>query len=150
MKLDKSCLIGTIKPPKSLELLDRIIYIEKEIKEIIKAKEAEFIAIEELSVTRNAKATKALTALLYHLLIEFRKREYLVVQVRPSSWRKACNIRGSNREQLKTSAIQHIHDLYMLIVNDDEADALCVAEFASKLEVENGNKYKKHINKRSF
>ena len=41
--LDNEKLIsyGTIKTPKKADLLDKIIYIEEHIKQIIKAKEAE-------------------------------------------------------------------------------------------------------------
>ena len=51
---------GTIKTPKKADLLDKIIYIEEHIKQIIKAKEVEFIVVEDLAVTRSASTTKAL------------------------------------------------------------------------------------------
>lgn len=90
--LDNEKLIscGTIKTPKKADLLDKIIYIEEHIKQIIKAKEVDFIVIEDLAVTRSASTTKALAGLLYHLLTEFRKRKLLVVQARPSTWRSVC------------------------------------------------------------
>ncbi len=136
--LDNEKLIscGTIKTPKKADLLDKIIYIEEHIKQIIKAKEVDFIVIEDLAVTRSASTTKALAGLLYHLLTEFRKRELLVVQARPSTWRSVCGIKGKCRKELKENAIQHVKDVYNIDVNDDEADSICIAEFGNSLEVE--------------
>lgn len=139
--LDNEKLIscGTIKTPKKADLLDKIIYIEEHVKQIIKAKEVDFIVIEDLAVTRSASTTKALAGLLYHLLTEFRKRELLVVQARPSEWRKVCGIKGKCRKELKENAIQHVKNVYNINVNDDEADSICIAEFGNSLEVEYGN-----------
>lgn len=127
---------GTIKTPKKADLLDKIIFIEEHIKQVIKAKQVEFIVIEDLAVTRSASTTKALAGLLYHLLVEFRKRELLVVQVRPSEWRSSCGIRGIKRDELKRKAIKHVKDNYGIEANDDEADAICIAEYGTKLNVE--------------
>lgn len=126
---------GTIKTPKKADLLDKIIYIEEQVKQIIKAKKVEFVVIEDLAVTRGASTTKALSGLLYHLLVEFRKRELLVVQARPSEWRSVCGVKGKCREELKASAIKHVKDVYGISVNDDEADAVCIAEYGGMLEV---------------
>lgn len=133
---DKLISFGTIKTPRKADLLDKIIYIEEHVKQIIKAKEVEFIVIEDLAVTRSASTTKALAGLLYHLLTEFRKRDMLVVQVRPSEWRKVCKIKGKCRNELKENAIKHVKNVYNLNVNNDEADAICIAEYAKSLEVE--------------
>ena len=135
--LDNKRLIsyGTIKTPKKADLLDKIIYIEEHIKQIIKAKEIEFIVIEDLAVTRSASTTKVLAGLLYHLLVEFRKKELLVVQARPSEWRSVCGIKGKCRKEFKQNAIQHIKNEYKIDVNNDEADAICIAEYGNNLEV---------------
>lgn len=138
--LDNNKLLsyGTIKTPKKADLLDKIIYIEEHIKQIIKAKEIEFIVIEDLAVTRSASTTKALAGLLYHLLTEFRKRDLLVVQARPSEWRKVCGIKGKCRKELKENAIQHVKNVYNIDVNDDEADAICIVEYGNSLDIIEG------------
>lgn len=133
---DKLISYGTIKTPKKADLIDKIIYIEEHIKQIIKAKEVEFIVIEDLAMTRSATTTKALSGLLYDLLVEFRKKELLVVQARPSEWRSKCSIKGKGRQELKTNAINHVKTVYNIDVNDDEADAICIAEYGSKLKIE--------------
>lgn len=133
---DKLISYGTIKTPKKVDLIDKIIYIEEHIKQIIKAKKVEFIVIEDLAMTRSAATTKALSGLLYDLLVEFRKREILVVTTRPSEWRKVCGIKGKKRDELKQSAIKFVKQRYKIDVNDDEADAIGIAKFGSELEVE--------------
>lgn len=136
--LDGSKLIsyGTIKTPKKADLIDKIIYVEEHLKQIIKAKKVEVVIIEDLAVTRNAAITKALAGLLYDLLVEFRKREMLVVQVRPSQWRKTCNIKGKKREELKQNAIIFAKTKYGIDVNDDEADAIGIANYGTTLKIE--------------
>lgn len=136
--LDNKKLIsyGTIKTSKKADLLDKIIYIEEHIKQIVKAKKVEFIVIEDLAVTRSASTTKALSGLLYHLLVEFRKREILVVQARPSEWRSKCSVKGKCRKELKNNAINHVKAVYNIDVNDDEADAICIAEYGNSLDVQ--------------
>lgn len=133
---NKILAYGTIVPNKKMDLLDRIIYIEKEIKEIITKKQIEFIVIEELAMTRNAKVVKALSGLLYHLLAEFRKQEYLVVNVRPSEWRTIYNFKGTKREMQKANAVDYMKENYNLVVNDDEAEAILIAIYGQGLKVE--------------
>lgn len=136
---DKLVSYGCIKTPKNIDLLDKYIYIEKRVKDILKAKQIEVIIIEDLAVTRSASTTKALAGLLYHLLVEFRKRELLTVTVRPSQWRKVCNIKGKSRKELKENAITYVKNVYNISVNDDEADAICIAEYSKSLEIEEEN-----------
>ena len=126
---------GCIKPDKKLNTIEKIIYIEKEIKEIIKKKEIEYVAIEELAMVRNGAVTKLLAGLLYHLVIEFTKKELLTVLVRPSEARKG-RITGKNRQELKQNAINYIKGKYNVKVNDDEADAIIIAEYGDSLEIE--------------
>lgn len=136
MEYGNICSYGLIEPPKKMELLDRIIYIENAVKELIKAKEVEFVAIEEETCFRNANATRALVGLLMHIQVELKKKDILTVMVRPSEWRKSCGICGKNRAEYKANVIKHVKQEYKLDVNDDEADAIYVAEWASRLEVE--------------
>ena len=135
MEDNKILAYGVIKPKKSLDVIDRIIYIEKEIKELIIAKEVEYVCIEELSSMRGASTTKVLATLQGHLEVELRKKEMLVTKCRPSEWRKG-KVKGRTRQELKSSAIEYIKNKYNLEVNDDEADAICIAEYASNLEIE--------------
>lgn len=131
---NKILAYGVIKPPKKQDAIDRIIYIEKEIKEIIIAKEVEYVCIEELSSMRGASTAKVLATLQGHIEVELRKKDMLVIKCRPSEWRKG-KVKGRTRQELKSSAIEYVNKKYKLKVNDDEADAICVAEYGSELEV---------------
>ena len=132
---NKILTYGVIRPPSNKDFIDRIIFIEKEIKELIKAKSIEYVCIEELSSMRSASTTKKLAALQGHIEIQLRKKDMLVVTARPSEWRKN-KIKGRKREELKNNAIKYVKDKYDLIVNDDEADAICIAEFGSEIDIE--------------
>ena len=136
MENGKIISYGTIEPPKKLELLDRIIYIEEYVKQIIKAKEVDYVIIEQLAVMRSANTTRVLAGLLYHLLIEFRKRDLLTVLVRPNEWRAKCHIKGKTRPELKRNTINYVLDKYGVDVNEDEADAICIAEYGKYIEGE--------------
>lgn len=133
---DKIIESGVIKPPKKLDSIQRIICIDDEIQKIYKKHKPEFVVIEEMVSFRNANAMRVLIGLIYHLVIEFTKKDILVVLARPSSWRKAANVKGRTREEYKKSAIEHIKNKYNKIVSDDEADSIGLAEYGLSLEIE--------------
>lgn len=135
MENGKVLAYGAIKPPKELDSIDRIIYIESYVKELIKAKKVEYVAIEELVSFRNAKITRVLQGLISHLEIELRKRDILTILVKPSEWRSG-KIKGRKREELKRACIEYARDVYGIEVGDDEADAILIARYADELEKE--------------
>lgn len=126
---------GVIKPPKKFDVLDRIIYIEDEIKALIKAKKVEYVCIEDLVSFRNAFSTKGLAGLLMHIQIELRKRNILTILVRPSEWRKGI-VKGRTRAEQKESSIDYVRQEYGIEASDDEADAILVARYGDRLEKE--------------
>ena len=68
---------------------------------------------------------QAATAFLIHDNYSHIEIEYIY----PSSWRAALGIkngRGIKRTTLKEQDIQYIKEKYNIIVNDDEADAICI------------------------
>ena len=135
MEDNKILAYGVIKPKKSLDVIDRIIYIEKEIKELIIAKEVEYVCIEDLVSFRNAYATKGLAGLLMHIQIELRKKDMLVITVRPTEWLKGI-VKGKTRAEQKASGKEYVLEKYGLNVGDDEADAILVARYGDMLEKE--------------
>lgn len=127
---------GVIKPNKTLSSIERIIYIENEINALYDKYKPDFIVIEEMVAFRNANAMRVLIGLIYHLVIEYTKKEALVVLARPTEWRAKCKIKGKGRKELKENAIKHIQEKYNKKVTDDEAEAICIAEYGLSLEVE--------------
>ena len=129
---------GAIKPNKKLETIDRIIYISRELRRILQDFKPELIVIEEMNVTRNMKTIRALSGLLTEIEVMLRNRQALYVKMTPSEWRKKIEIKcKNNRETLKKASVDYVFEKYNENVSDDEADAICIAEAGSKVEVEN-------------
>lgn len=127
---------GSIKPPK-VETIDRIIYIERELKRILLDFKPELIVIEEVNVTRNMNTIRALVGLLTEIEVMLRKRQALYIKLTPSEWRKKVGIKCKNdREMLKKASIEYVREKYNEKVTDDEADAICIAEAGSEVEIE--------------
>ena len=132
---------GTIKPRKQLETIDRIIYISRELRRILQDFKPELIVIEEMNVTRNMKTIRALSGLLTEIEVMLRNRQALYVKMTPSEWRKKVGIKCKNdREMLKKASVDYVFEKYNENVSDDEADAICIAEAGSGVEVQNDNR----------
>lgn len=129
---------GIIKPNTKMETIDRIIFTEKQIMKIFNKYKPEIVCIEEVATVRNAVVMRILVALVYHLYIEFRKQDELVVLVRPSAWRAECGIKGKGRDELKKNTIEYVKKIYNKKVNTDEADSICIAKYGLSLNVETG------------
>ena len=126
---------GSIKPPK-VETIDRIIYISRELKRILQDFKPELIVIEEMNVTRNMNTIRALAGLLTEIEVMLRTRQALYIKMTPSEWRKKVGIQfKSTRELLKRASIKYVREKYKETVNEDEADAICIAEAGSEVEV---------------
>ena len=128
---------GVIKP-KQVETIDRIINISNELKEVLRNFRPEFVVIEEMNVTRNMKTIRALSGLITTIEVMLRNRQALYVKLTPSQWRSSVGIQCKNeRNILKGASVEYVREHYNENVNDDEADAICIAEAGSKVEVEN-------------
>ena len=129
---------GVIKPRKQLETIDRIIYIERELRRILQDFKPEFVVIEEMNVTRNMRTVRELAKLLGVIEVMLRNRQALYIKMTPSEWRKKVGIQCKNtREMLKKASIKYVREKYKENVNEDEADAICIAEAGSRVEVQN-------------
>ena len=128
---------GVIKP-KQVETIDRIINISNELKEVLRNFRPEFVVIEEMNVTRNMKTIRALSGLITTIEVMLRNRQALYVKLTPSQWRSSVGIQCKNeRNILKGASVEYVREHYNENVNDDEADAICIAEAGSKVEIEN-------------
>lgn len=127
---------GVIKP-KQDETIDRIIYISNELKEVLRNFRPEFVVIEEMNVTRNMKTIRALSGLITAIEVMLRNRQALYVKLTPSQWRKSVGIQCKNdRNTLKQASVEYVREHYSENVNDDEADAICIAEAGSEVGIE--------------
>lgn len=133
---NKPIKYGCICPNKTLEYIDRVIYILKELNALKLKYEPEIIIIEQLAVTRNAKTAQMLAGLQVAIEVMFRQEEYLVIEARPSKWRAYCAIKGKKREELKQNAVNYIKNKYKIEVNDDTAESICIAEYGNSIKLE--------------
>lgn len=118
---------GAIRPNKTLSTIKRISYIWEQIKALYDEYEPEYVIIEEMTVCRNMQTMRSLIGLLYYIMIRLDNRNATVYTVRPTEWRKG-KIKGKYREDLKRESIKYVRDKYGIIANDDEADAILIAE----------------------
>ena len=126
---------GSIKP-KVKDSIDRIIVIDSEVKELLRNWKPEITLIENLSVTRNARTTILLGGLQLMIEVACKRRNLLYLPVRPSEWRKEIGIKGRTRADQKANTIKYIKEKYKINVNEDEADAICISEYAKCINIE--------------
>lgn len=119
----------------STDLIKRINKIMDKLKALLnKHSDVNKIVMEEVIPTtgKNIKTWKALIYLQAELVI-FLHNEFPQVQIEliyPNSWRSKIGIqtgRGITREKLKEEDINFVKQKYNISVNDDTADAICIA-----------------------
>ena len=120
----------------STDLIKRIYIMRDGIAEILDKHAVTKIVVEEVRPeggygVGNTKTHRALmwlqaaTAFLIHDKYSNINIEYIY----PSSWRATLGIkngRGIKRTTLKEQDIQFVKEKYNIVVNDDEADAICI------------------------
>lgn len=126
---------GIINPPMK-DPIERIMQIDRQVKELLRDWKPEITLIENLSVTRNARTTILLSGLQVIIEVACKRRNLLYLPVRPTEWRKETGIKGRIRTEQKANAIKHIKEKYNIDVNEDEADAICLAEYAKSFKIE--------------
>ena len=128
---DHGCITSS-----STDLIKRIYKMTEGIAEILNKYSIDKIIAEEVRPeggygVGNTKTHRALmwlqaaTAFLIHDKYSNIEIEYIY----PSSWRATLGIkngRGIKRTTLKEQDIQFVKDKYNIVVNDDEADAICI------------------------
>ena len=86
---------------------------------------------EETVVLRNAQTQRFLTRMQGVIYAWCMNNDCEFNTIRPTQWRSIIGIpqgRNVKREELKEQAIQYVKRKYDLIVNDDEADAICIGD----------------------
>ena len=128
---DHGCITSS-----STDLIKRIYIMKNGIAEILDKYPVSKIIAEEVRPeggygVGNTKTHRALmwlqaaTAFLIHDNYPNLKIDYIY----PSSWRASLGIkngRGIKRTSLKEADIKYVQEKYDILVNDDEADAICI------------------------
>lgn len=128
--IDYGCLTAS-----STDLIKRINLIMSKIKDVLqKHPDTKTIIMEEVipSTGKNIKTWKALiylqAAIVIYLHNEF--PQIKIELIYPNSWRAKIGIhtgRNITRDQLKNEDINFVKQKYNIDVNDDVADAICIA-----------------------
>lgn len=109
---------------------ERIREMCKEILEQLDEYKPNIIYIEDSWSAKNVQTTKLLTRIMGVTFAWAIKNNAEWHSILSSQWRKYCGIDQSKkkREELKQLSIQYVKDRYGLIVNDDVADAVALAD----------------------
>lgn len=98
--------------------------------------EPNIVYMEETYTSVNPQTTKILTRLQGVVYAWCMNNGCEFNTIRPTQWRKQLSFsQGKNvkREQLKEQSVKYVFDNYELNVDDDEADAICIADAVLKL-----------------
>lgn len=128
--IDYGCLTAS-----STDLIKRINLIMSKIKDILqKHPDTKTVIMEEVipSTGKNIKTWKALIY-LQAMIVIYLHNEFPQIKIEliyPNSWRAKIGIhtgRNITRDQLKNEDINFVKQKYNIDVNDDIADAICIA-----------------------
>lgn len=120
----------------STDLIKRIYKMRDELNKIIDKNKINKIIVEEVRPeggygVGNQKTHKALMWLQAAIafMIFDNNNSIEIEYIYPSSWRATLGIkngRGIKRQTLKEADIEFVKNKYNIVVNDDEADAICI------------------------
>lgn len=107
----------------------RISEIKKWMNNIIKEKQAEVFAIEDIQYQGMINAYRSLAELIGVIKSHFYDNNYAYIIVKNGEWKKHCNIKGRKRDEQKANAQKFIKNKYNIEVSQDVADAICIGEY---------------------
>lgn len=105
--------------------------MSKHLWESLELYKPDIVYIEETVVLRNAQTQRFLTRLQGVVYAWCINNNCEFNTIRPTVWRKQLNfLQGRNvkRNELKNQSIDYVMKKYGIIVSDDEADAICIAD----------------------
>lgn len=113
------------------DVVKRIIKMRDQIVLLIKNNDIETIVMEQVRPDFNLHTGKVLMWLQAVIVVAaYEINPKIKIEfINPSEWRATLKIRqgrGIRRDQLKPQDIQYVKNKYGIIVNDDEADAICI------------------------
>ena len=111
--------------------IQRIITMREQIKILLDIYKPDKVVMQEVRPEFNSRTNKVLMWLQAAVVIaSYQINPKIQCQFKGASeWRAAIKIkqgRGIKRDQLKPQDIQYVKNKYNIIVNDDEADAICL------------------------
>ena len=89
------------------------------------------------NVVNNVQTFKVLAevfGVIYELVTELNIQNEAVLA---ATWKSALGVKGKNRPEQKRNAQAHVVDKFGVKPTQDECDAICIGEYASKVFVSN-------------
>jgi len=130
---DKILTYG-VHEEKNDDIVHRIMKHKQWMKGIIDIWEIDYVILEEVYMSRNAKTALMLGQVLGALQIAaYEQLGNKPMIVSPATWRSYCNIKGRSRQQQKENAQQFIKEKFDITVSFDCADAICIALYGNYL-----------------
>ena len=115
----------------SKDVIKRIIKMRDELSKIIKDNKIQKIIMQQVRLQLSSHTSKILMWLQGIITMTTYEINPKIEWdfIGPSTWRAALKIKqgpGIKRNDLKSQDIQYVKNKYNIIVNDDEADAICI------------------------
>jgi crossover junction endodeoxyribonuclease RuvC len=122
------CLeFGSIKTSPKLELVERLIELDKSLQEIIKKYKPNLVSIEKIFFTNNAKTALIVGQARGVILINVAKNKIPIVEFTPLQLKQGISNYGRADKRQVKNMIKILLNLKELPKSDDAADALGLA-----------------------
>lgn len=124
---------------------ERLHLIRKTVKDLIIEYEVDKVLMEDIQLQDKVAGKKSMNnvqtfkklaevfGVIYELTIELNVPCDAVLA---TVWKSKVGIKGADRPAQKRNAQKHVEEIYGAKVTQDEADAICIGEYASKISEE--------------
>lgn len=129
--ITKKIIFSDVLEETDKDYVKRIYNMKTQLFKLFDKFKCEIIVFEETIYQNNARALIMLSQLQGMILDECLKRDLLYIIPTTKEWRSQCDIKGRKREEQKQNAIKFVKDQFNIDVSEDEAEAVCIAYYAS-------------------
>lgn len=125
---------GTIVINPDYGLGERLHKLRNEVKDIIQTQNIEKVYLEDIYADgqhiNNISTFKTLAevfGVLFELCVDLKVPVEAVLAIK---WKSVVGIKGRTRADQKKSAKQHVLEKYKIKASEDQADSICIGEYA--------------------
>lgn len=112
--------------------IERMKQMCDKINNIIVKHHPDFIVFENVQFQNNYGTFQSLSQLQGIIMALLFEKDIGFCIIEPTAWKSVAGVKGRNRAEQKTSAIQIVKSRYNLDVSEDEADAILIGYWATK------------------
>ncbi len=134
---DKSAIIecGVFVPPDTKKVIKRTKALKEFLNKLLNKYDKNFILVglEDTQESKmNYKTFQTLSKLLGAIELYLYEEDIKYEIVSVNTWRAVAGIKGKARAEKKQNAIDYISRKYNIDIEEDAAEALCIAEYLYK------------------